>query len=78
MRRAVICVIAGVAVVAIGFLLNFAATRPATEISVSKATMTTPAMSIWEIHNRAHLEFLPFQEFEDQSLVFAQKPPKGD
>ena len=78
MRRAVICVIAGLAVVAIGFLLNFATMRPATEISVSKATMTTPAISIWEIHNQAHLEFLPVQQFEDQSLVFAEKPRKGD
>jgi len=51
MRRAVICVTAGLAAVAIGF-----------------------AISIWEIHNQAHLEFLPVQQFEDLSLVFAEKP----
>jgi hypothetical protein len=73
MRRAVICVTAGLAAVAIGFGLNFAISRSTTEISVSKATMT-PAISIWEIHNQAHLEFLPVQQFEDQSLVFAEKP----
>src|SRR5262249_4227352 len=26
---------------------------------------TTPAISIWEMHNQAHLEFLPVQQFED-------------
>ena len=72
MRRAVICVTAGLAAVAIGFGLNSATSR-STETSVSKAT-TTPAISIWEIHNQAHLEFLPVQQFEDQSLVFAEKP----
>jgi len=73
MRRAVICVTAGLAAVAIGFGLNSATSRSTTETSVSKAT-TTPAISIWEIHNQAHLEFLPVQQFEDQSLVFAEKP----
>jgi len=73
MRRAVICVTAGLAAVAIGFGLSYATSRSTTEISVSKAAMT-PAISIWEIHNRAHLEFLPVQQFEDQSLVFAEKP----
>jgi hypothetical protein len=52
--------------------LSHATSRSTTEISVSKAT--TPAISIWEIHNQAHIEFLPVQQFEDQSLVFAEKP----
>jgi hypothetical protein len=73
MRRAVICVTAGLAAVAIGFGLSYATSRSTTELSVSKAA-TTPAISIWEIHNLAHLEFLPVQQFEDQSLVFAEKP----
>jgi len=72
MRRAVICVTAGLAAVAIGFGLTSATSRSTTEMSVSKATTT--AVSIWEIHNQAHLEFLPVQQFEDQSLVFADKP----
>ena len=76
MRRAIICVTAGFAAVVIGVGLNFATSQSATEISVSKATMTTPAISIWEIHNQAHLEFLPVQQIEDQSLVFAEKPRK--
>jgi hypothetical protein len=73
MRRAVICVTAGLAAVAIGFGLNSATSKSTTEISVSSAT-TTPAISIWEIHNLAHLEFLPTQHIEDQSLVSAAAP----
>jgi type IV secretory pathway protease TraF len=72
-RRAIIYVTAGLAAVAIGFGLNFATSRSTTEISVSNTT-ATPAISVWEIHNQAHLEFLPVQQFEDQSLVFAEKP----
>ena len=59
MQRAVICVTAALAAVAVGFGLN-----SATEISVSKAS-TTPAISIWEIHNQLHLESLPVQRIED-------------
>jgi len=62
MRRAVICVIAGLAAAGIGVGLNFATSQSATEISVSKATMTTGAMSFWGIHNQAHLEFLSVQQ----------------
>ena len=72
MRRAVICVTAGLAAVAIGFGLNFNTSKSVTESSVSKAA-TTPAISIWEIHNLAHVEFLPVQHIEDQSLVFAEE-----
>jgi len=69
MRHAVICLIAGVAAVGIGIGLNFATNQSATEISVSKAAMTTPATSVWDIHNQAHLEFLPVQQIDDQSLT---------
>jgi hypothetical protein len=72
MRRAVICVTAGLAAVAIGFGLNSATSRSATEISVSDPT--PPAISIWETHSQAHLEFLPVQHIEDQSLVFTSAP----
>ena len=69
---------------AIGFGLNFATSKSVTESSVAKATLTpaisfsvskattTPAISIWEIHNQAHLEFLPTQEIEDYSLIFTE------
>ena len=73
MRRAVICVTAGLAAVAIGFGLNSTISQSRTESSVSKAT-TMPGISIWEIHNLAHVKFLPVQHIEDQSLVFADKP----
>ncbi len=71
MRRAVICATAGVAAVAIGFGLNSATTKSLTESSVSNPT-TTPAISMWETHNLAHLEFLPIQQIEDQSLIFTE------
>jgi hypothetical protein len=75
MRRAVICVTAGLAAVAIGFGLNSATnSRSTTEISVSNATPTTLAISISEIHNQVRLEFLPVQHIEDQSLVSAAAP----
>jgi hypothetical protein len=70
MRRAVICVAAALAAVAIGFGLN-----SATEISVSKAS-TTPAISIWEIHDQAHIQFLPVQQIEDQTFVFVAEEPR--
>ena len=32
--------------------------------------LTTPNISIQELHARGHLEALPIQEFEDMSFVF--------
>jgi hypothetical protein len=75
MRRAVICVIAGLAAVAIGVGLNYPTSNSATENSVSRATMT-PAISIWDIHNQA--QFLPVQQIEDLSLVFAGESSKSE
>jgi hypothetical protein len=63
--------------VAIGVWSN-AASRSTTEATVSKATLVSltspvstlgPATSIWEMHNRAHLENLPVQEVDDQTFV---------
>jgi len=71
MRRAVICVTAGLAGVTIGFGLNSATSRSTTEISVS-----TPTISVWEIHNQAHLEFLPVQHIDDQTFVFTETSPR--
>jgi len=73
MRRAVICVIAGLAAVAIGFGRNSATSKSTTEISISNPK-PTPAISISEIHNQAHIEFPPVQQIEDQSLVSAAPP----
>jgi hypothetical protein len=36
------------------------------------STPSAPTMSMWEMHNMAHLEFLPVQPMEDQSVVFHQ------
>ena len=70
MQRAVICVTAALAAVAVGFGLN-----SATEISVSKAS-TTPAISIWEIHDQAHIQFLPVRQIEDETFVFVAEEPR--
>jgi hypothetical protein len=40
---------------------------------VSKATALVPGISVWEIHNQAHLENLPVQEVDDQTFVFTAK-----
>ena len=40
-------------------------------LAVSRAPAPA-AISIWEMHNLAHLENLPVQSFEDQSVIFAE------
>jgi hypothetical protein len=83
MRALIGIVAAGFVAVAIGVWLN-AASRSTTDSTVGKATlvpsitpasnvMLPPTLSIWEIHNQAHLENLPVQEADDQSLVFSRK-----
>jgi hypothetical protein len=70
--RTVIGIAAAGLIVATGFWLNSATSQSVTAGSVAKATTT--GISIWEIHNLAHVEFLPVQAIEDQSLVFAEQP----
>jgi hypothetical protein len=60
---------AGLAAIGLGFWLS-SATQSATEIS-SVPTPTTAQISISEIHNLAHLEFLPIQH-EDQTFIFTE------
>jgi len=81
MRTLIAVAAAGLIALAIGVWSN-AASYSTTDPSVSKATVglpaslvsqvptLAPAMSVWEIHNQAHLENLPVQEISDQSLVF--------
>jgi hypothetical protein len=85
MRTLVVVAAAGIIAVAIGFWLN-TGSQPTTEGSasqpslapsispVSKTTTKAPTISIWEMHNQAHLENLPIQEIEDQSVIFAKRP----
>ena len=84
MRTLVAVAAAGLIAVAIGFWLN-TGSQPTTEgsvsqasldpsISLSKATTKVPTISIWEMHNQAHLENVPIQEIEDQSVIFAERP----
>jgi hypothetical protein len=63
-----VVVAAGLAAIGLGFWLS-SASQSATEIS-SVPTPTVSQISISEIHNLAHLEFLPVQQIEDQSLIF--------
>jgi len=66
-------VTAGFGAVAMGFWRN-SDSNSITEMS-SVARPTTPAtISILEIHNQAHLEFLPIQEIEDQSVIYSKVP----
>jgi|GraSoiStandDraft_16_1057320.scaffolds.fasta_scaffold2523552_1 hypothetical protein len=71
MRALIGVAAAGLGAVAIGFWLNSVSNSATGIPSVSKPTASA-AISIWEIHNRAHLEFLPVQQWEDQSAVFSE------
>ena len=68
MRALIGVAAAGVAAVGLGFWLS-STSQSATEISSVAKPTTISQISIWEIHNQAHLEFLPVQPIEDQSLV---------
>ncbi len=81
MRTLIAVSAAALIAAAIGVWSN-AASRSTTDTSVSKGTLAPSislvsdatklagAISVWEIHNQAHLENLPVQEVEDQSIVF--------
>jgi hypothetical protein len=69
MRALIAVAAAGLAAVGLGVWLN-SATQSATEISSVSAPTAT--VSIWDIHNQAHLEFLPVQQIDDQSLIFTE------
>jgi hypothetical protein len=46
------------------------ANQSATETSSGPKPATALQISIWEIHNQAHLEFLPIERIDDQKLIF--------
>jgi hypothetical protein len=66
-----VVVAAGLAAVGLGFWLS-SATQSATEISAVLKPTTTSQISIWDIHAQTHLEFLPVQQIEDQTLIFTE------
>jgi hypothetical protein len=77
MRTLIALAAAGLVAVAIAVWSN-AASHSTTESSVTQTALPpakskTPGISILEMHNRAHLENLPVEEVEDQSVVFAKK-----
>jgi hypothetical protein len=73
-----VVVAVGLAAVGLGFWLS-TPTQSATEVSSVPKPTTASQISISEIHNLAHLEFLPIQ-IEDQTLIFTEadsvKAPK--
>ena len=66
-----VVVAAGLAAIGLGFWLS-SASQSATEISSVSTPTTVSQISISEIHNLAHLEFLPVQQIEDQTLIFTE------
>jgi hypothetical protein len=66
-----VVVAAGLAAIGLGFWLS-SAPQSAAEISSAPEPGTVSQISISEIHNLAHLEFLPNQQIEDQSLTFTE------
>jgi hypothetical protein len=81
MRTRIAVAAAGlIAVVAIGVWLSAASRRSSADSAVGKATLapsippvSKDAATILDIYNRAHLENLPVEDFEDQSVVFTKK-----
>jgi len=69
-----VVVAAGLAAIGLGFWLS-SATQSATEISSVPKPAAVSQISISEIHNLAHLEFLPIQQIEDQTLIFTETEP---
>jgi len=47
---------------------------PKPSVDVSSAVLAS--ISVWDVHNRVHLEGLPEQDFEDLSLVFTESGDK--
>src|ERR1700730_552121 len=64
---------AGFGAVAMGFWRNPGGEFTTETSSVAKPTASA-LISILEIHNQAHLEFLPIQEIEDQSVIYSRAP----
>ena len=68
MRALIGITAAGIAAAVIGVWLH-STSNSATEVSL--VSKPAPAgISVWEIHNQAHLEFLPVQQIDNQSVVF--------
>jgi hypothetical protein len=57
--------------VAIGIWLN-SISNSGTEISSVPKPAASAAISFWEIHNQAHVDSLPIQQIDDQSVVFTE------
>ena len=60
----------GLAAVGLGVWLS-SVTQTATISSVPTPEIAS-RISIWDVHNQAHLEFLPVQQIEDQTVVFTE------
>jgi len=72
MRSFIVVAAAGCAAVSIGVWLTIVANSPSRIASISSTPALPAPISIWEMHNQAHLEFLPVQGIEDQTTVFVE------
>ena len=60
------------AAAAIGVWLN-STSNSGTKISSILKPAATAGISFWEIHNQAHVDSLPIQHIDDQSVVFTAR-----
>jgi hypothetical protein len=71
MRALLTIAAVGLAAAGLGVWLS-SVTQPTTKISSVPTPETASQISIWDVHNQAHLEFLPVQQIEDQSVIFTE------
>jgi hypothetical protein len=71
MRTFIVIAAASLAAVSVGVWLAFVTNSTTHTASLASTPSVPPVVSVWEIHNQAHLEFLPVQSTEDQTTIFA-------
>ena len=85
MRTLIAVATAGLIAVAAICVWSNAPSRSTTDASLVKATLVpsmsvskalVPAMSLWEMHNQAHLENIPIQEVDDKTVIFTAEAPR--
>ena len=72
MRSFIAVAAAALVAVSVGLWLSGVGNSAIDISAVSPERTASPATSIWDMHNQAHLEFLPVQHIDDQSVIFSQ------
>jgi hypothetical protein len=70
MRTLITMAAAGLAVVAVGIWMVGVGSSATDTVAVSPKATSAATISVWELHNQAHLEFLSVQQIDDQSMIF--------